>query len=272
MSLLGPHIDPPLALIPLILRDRGLAVFQTTLRDPRRLSKESVPDLEDQEAYAASAEGLWGIVHASMLTSLGSPDPRVRNGSASALTADANLAARLGLAGVCFHVGYAKGHDSRQAALDAVARKLSEVVAKLQPRARVLLENGCEGTELGDSVEEIGLVVRAVAAPPETVGVVLDTCHLHVAEFDMADPAAPDRLADAVDRAGLAGRLCALHLNDAREACGSRRDRHAVPGEGTIGDGLLRLRSHPLFEPLPAILEMSLEAAERGIRYLSGCR
>lgn len=268
--LIGPHIDPPLSLIPPILSARGLCVFQTVLRNPQRLSKEGIPDQEDQEGFLRSNGGLWGIVHASLLTSLGSPDPRIRNASLSTLVADANLAASLGMAGVCFHVGYQKGHDTRQAAHDAVVRKLAEVFPKLTPGARILLENGAEGTELGQTVEEVGYVARAVGASPEQMGFVLDTCHLHVCGFDMSSPDAPERLATEIEAAGLTPYLTALHLNDAQYPCGSKRDRHAAPGEGTIGEGLRRLREHPLFSSLPAILEMSLEAAERGITYLRG--
>jgi deoxyribonuclease-4 len=272
MSLFGPHIDPPLALIPPMLSHRGLNVFQTTLRDPRRLSKDGVPDPDDQEGFrggAAGIDGLWGIAHASMLTSLGSPDPRIRNGSAGALVADANLGAAIGLAGVCFHVGYAKGHESIDAAINAVIYKLTDVVTRLAPGARVLLENGAEGTELGQTIEEVGKVARGVGVGPDKLGFVMDTCHLHVAGFDMAAPGAPDRLADEIQAAGLVPYLTALHLNDAKAACGSKRDRHAPPGEGTIGEGLLRLREHPMFASLPAILEISLEDSERGIAFLA---
>jgi apurinic endonuclease APN1 len=275
MPRFGFHIDPPLAAIPGALADLGAITFQTTLRDPRRLSKDGVPDAADQAAYLEAAvrpgTPLWGMVHASMLISLGSPDPRIRNGSASALAADANLAATLGMAGVCFHVGYQKGHPTRDAALAAVARKLGEVLLKLQPGAQVWLENGCEGTELGQTVEEIGNVIATVVeagGDPSRLGVVLDTCHLHVAGFDMAAPEAPERLAEAIERAGIASYLRALHLNDAQAPCGSHRDRHAAPGEGTIGAGLRAICAHPLFAPLPAILEIGLEDALRGIEYL----
>ena len=40
MSGFGLHIDPPLGPIPGILAEHGVGVFQTTLRDPRRLSKD----------------------------------------------------------------------------------------------------------------------------------------------------------------------------------------------------------------------------------------
>ncbi|HLV78705.1 MAG TPA: TIM barrel protein [Chthonomonadaceae bacterium] len=273
MPNLGPHIDPPLSRIPSLLAAHGWATFQTTLRDPHRLSKESIPDEGDQALFlleAKSLPGLWGMVHASMLTNLASPDPRIRHGSAGALAADANLAADLGLAGVCFHVGYQKGHADREAALAAVGEKLREVLGRLKAGARVMLENGCEGTELGQTVAELGAVVRASGSAPERLGIVLDTCHLHVAGFDMATPDAPARLAAEIEAEGLAPYLTALHLNDAREPCGSHRDRHAPPGQGTIGEGLRRVMAHPLFAPLPAILEMSVPAAEQGIGFLIG--
>lgn len=271
MPRIGPHIDPPLADIPGLLTRSGYNTFQTTLRDPLRLSKDGIPDAADQESFraACAATGpLWGIVHASLLTNLASPDPRIRNSSASALVADATLADALGLAGVCFHGGYQKGHAGREAALEALVYKLGGVLGRLPAGARVLLENSCEGTELGQTIAELGQVVTTLDADPTKLGLVLDTCHLHVAGFDLAALDAPERLADEMEAAGLAPYLTALHLNDAREACGSHRDRHAVPGDGTIGEGLRRLRAHPLFAPIPCILEISRSEVPQAIAFL----
>src|SRR5579871_1127877 len=67
----GYHIDPPLAVIPAALAELAADTFQTTLREPTRLSKDGVPDLADQDAYLAALAAdrpLWGMVHASMLT------------------------------------------------------------------------------------------------------------------------------------------------------------------------------------------------------------
>ncbi len=272
MTLIGPHIDPPLAEIPALLASSGYITFQTTLRDPLRLSKEGVPDAADQERYraacAAAPNSLWGIAHASLLTNPASPDPRIRNSSASALVADATLAATLGLAGVCFHGGYQKGHPSTEAALDALIYKLNQILEKLPVGARVLLENSCEGAELCQTIADLGYVVGALGTDPAKLGLILDTCHLHVAGFDLAAPNAPERLADEIEAAGLSSYLVALHLNDAREACGSHRDRHAVPGTGTIGEGLRRLRAHSLFAPLPCILEISRSEVPQAIAFL----
>jgi deoxyribonuclease-4 len=262
------HIDPPLAAIPPALHRDGVDAFQTTLRNPQRFGKDGIPDVDDQVAFRAAAQGLWGIAHGSLLINLASPDGRIRNSSASSLVGDLQLAAQLGLAGVCFHVGYAKGHPDVDSALDAAARKLSQVVATMPAGACAVIENSCEGSELGKDIAEIARIVRTVGAPAGRLAVLIDTCHLHAAGFDLASADAGDRLANALAAEGLLDRVIAFHLNDSQGPCGCKRDRHAVPGEGTIKEGLLSVVNHPAFADLPMILELAVDDARRGIAYL----
>lgn len=262
------HVDPPLAAIPATLAADGVSHFQTTLRNPQRFGSTDVPSAEDQAAYRAAATGLWGIVHGSLLTNVASPEGRIRNASASSILGDLRLAGRLGLVGVCFHVGYAKGHPDRAAAHAAAARKLVAVLEQAPPGVQAVLENTCEGTELGADLVEMGTLVRDVAAPPGRLGLLIDTCHLHAAGFDLSGDDAGERLADGLLGQGLLDRLVAFHLNDCQGPVGCRRDRHAPPGEGSIGAGLAAIARHPAFAALPAIFEVSLEGARRGIVYL----
>jgi len=262
------HIDPPLAAIPELLRAAGVDAFQTTLRNPQRFGKEGIPDADDQAAFRSVSTGLWGIVHGTLLVNLASPEGRIRNASASSLVGDLQLAAQLGLAGVCFHAGYAKGHANIDSALDAAARKLGQVVAAMPASACAVIENSCEGTELGQTLAEVGRLVRSVDAPGERLAVLIDTCHLHAAGFDLTGADAGTRLAEALEAEGLLDRLMAFHLNDSQGPCGCKRDRHAVPGEGTIRDGLLSIVHHPAFAHLPMVLELAVGDARRGIAYL----
>jgi deoxyribonuclease IV len=262
------HIDPPLAAIPAQLRRDGVDAFQTTLRNPQRFGKEGIPDATDQAAYRADAGGLWGIAHATLLVNLASPEGRIRNASASSLVGDLRLAAQLGLAGVCFHVGYAKGHPDVDAALTAAARKLGQVLESMPAGACAVIENSCEGTELGKEIAEIGRLVRDLGAPRERLAVLIDTCHLHAAGFDLAAVDAGNRLAEALHAEGILDHVIAFHLNDSQGPCGCKRDRHAVPGDGTIREGLLSVVHHSAFASLPMILELSIDDARRGIAYL----
>ena len=115
----------------------------------------------------------------------------------------------------------------------------------------------------------MGRLVRDVGAPAERLGVLIDTCHLHAAGFDLSGPEAGDRLAEALGGEGLLERLVAFHLNDCKGPVGCRRDRHEVPGEGSIGDGLVAIARHEAFRGLPGILELAVEEARRGIAYLT---
>ena len=51
-------------------------------------------------------------------------------------------------------------------------------------------------------------------------------------------------------------RLRAVHFNDSKNACGSRRDRHEKLGQGKLGtEALRRIALHPALAGLPFILE-----------------
>jgi deoxyribonuclease-4 len=267
------HLDPPLADIPTVLAAPGLRHFQTTLRNPQRFGNSDVPSPEDRTAYRAAAATvdppLWGIVHASLLTNLASPEGRIRNASVSSLLGDLQLARELDLAGVCFHAGYARGHPDREAAMAQAVRKLIALLERAPDGPRAVLENTCEGTELGVDLAEVARLVRDTGAPAARLGVLVDTCHLHAAGFDLSGPRAGDTLAAALDHHGLLDRLVAFHLNDCRGPAGCRRDRHATPGEGSIGEGLISIGRHPAFREVPAILEVPVEDARRGLAYLA---
>ena len=88
----------------------------------------------------------------------------------------------------------------------------------------------------------------------EKMGVCLDTCHVYDAGYDVVG-----RLDDVLgefDRVLGLSRLRAIHLNDSKNPPGSRKDRHACLGEGTIGlEALERIVRHPALKDLPFCLE-----------------
>ena len=266
----GISIDPPLATIPALLQAEGVDVYQTVLRDPGRFGNYGVPEPADRAALVEGLRGrpVWGVAHGSLLVNLASPEGRIRNSSVSSLLADLKVAAEVGLDAVCFHVGYAKGHPSPDAALILATRKLGEMIARMPAGPRLLIENSCEGSELGQTIPEIARLVRDVGAPPDRLGLLIDTCHLHAAGFDLSGHDAGERLADALAAEGMLDRLAAFHLNDCQLPCGAHRDRHAAPGTGTIGMGVVSVATHAAFAALPGVLELSMDEARTGLAFL----
>jgi deoxyribonuclease IV len=267
---IGLSVDPPLAAIPGVLAEAGVDAFQTVLRDPGRFGNYGVPEAGDRAALVEGlrGRGAWGVAHGSLLVNLASPEGRIRNSSVSSLLADLKVAAEVGIAGVCFHVGYAKGHPSADAALTLATRKLGEMIERMPAGPRLFIENSCEGSELGQTVAELARLVRDVGAPPDRLALLIDTCHLHAAGFDLSGDDAGQRLADALAAEGMLERLAAFHLNDCQLPCGAHRDRHAIPGEGTIGMGVISLAMHAAFAGLPGVIELSVEDARRGLAFL----
>jgi deoxyribonuclease IV len=267
---IGLSIDPPLAAIPGVLAQEGVDAFQTVLRDPGRFGNYGVPEAADRAALVEGlrGRGAWGVAHGSLLVNLASPEGRIRNSSVSSLLADLKVAAEVGIAGVCFHVGYAKGHPNADAALTLATRKLGEMIERMPAGPRLYIENSCEGSELGQTVAELARLVRDVGAPPERLGLLIDTCHLHAAGFDLSGDDAGQRLVDALAAEGMLDRVAAFHLNDCQLPCGAHRDRHAIPGEGTLGMGVISLAMHPAFAALPGVIELSVDDARRGLAFL----
>src|SRR6185436_9163643 len=125
-----------------------------------------------------------------------------------------------------------------------------------QHQVQILLETTAgQGTGLGHRFEQLGRVLRQVAAP-KRVGVCLDTCHVFAAGYDLRTPdtyrETMERFAEAV---GLE-KLKAIHVNDSKRELGSRVDRHEQIGQGQIGvEGFRMLVNDRNLSSVPMLLE-----------------
>lgn len=89
-------------------------------------------------------------------------------------------------------------------------------------------------------------------------------CHVFVAGgVDLTRPAGRRRLREELRELGPA-RVAVVHVNDSRDPLGSRRDRHARVGRGTIGaDALGVVIRMPELRHAPLVLETPGDAAEQ---------
>jgi deoxyribonuclease IV len=107
---------------------------------------------------------------------------------------------------------------------------------------------------VASTISEAAELFRAV--DDERLGLVLDTCHLFVTGYALDEPAGVGELFDELHSAELAGRLRLVHMNDAKNERGSRRDRHEVVGEGTIGlDGFAAIVNRPEIRAISVVVE-----------------
>jgi deoxyribonuclease-4 len=111
-------------------------------------------------------------------------------------------------------------------------------------------------------VEQVAELLDVCHAHPR-LWVCVDTCHLYAAGVDLASASARRRLREDL-QARDPRRVAVVHVNDSRDPLGSRRDRHARVGHGTIGVDTLRaiVRLREL-RHAPLILETLGDAADQ---------
>ncbi|MEO6815852.1 MAG: deoxyribonuclease IV, partial [Edaphobacter sp.] len=100
---------------------------------------------------------------------------------------------------------------------------------------RILVENtaGAEFS-LGGKLEQVAELVETLQACAP-VAVCLDTCHVHVAGYDIVSVDGYIETMKLVESTVGFDAVRVWHCNDAKAAMGSKLDRHEHIGEGTIG-------------------------------------
>ncbi|MBL8962160.1 MAG: deoxyribonuclease IV, partial [Gemmatimonadetes bacterium] len=140
-----------------------------------------------------------------------------------------------------------------------IARNVAAITLALEAvpgRVRLLMElTAGSGTAIGSSFEEMALLLGALPRELHArVGVCLDTAHVFAAGYDLRDRWNDVWLAFD-DTIGL-DRLGLLHLNDSKAPLGSRKDRHELIGEGTIGvEAFRRIMADERLALVPKVIE-----------------
>ena len=204
---------------------------------------------------AVEKSGLRAVIsHDSYLINLASPDPRLSARSVAAFTAELRRCRALGIRHVVSHPG--NYIDDRDLGLRRNAAAYARCLRAVPGGPMVLLETTAgTGTALGSTFEELARL-RALIPPGlrRRIGFCADTCHLYSAGYDLVGDF--DGVWARWDRVLGRSSLRALHLNDSKTPFGSRRDRHELIGEGSLGpEPFRRLMTDPRFARVIKILE-----------------
>jgi deoxyribonuclease-4 len=182
------------------------------------------------------------VIHASYLINVAAQSDAVWKNSIAALRGEVERALALGAEYLVLHPGSWRGM-TREAGLlraaEAIERAL-EGLAWQECDFRVLIENtaGAEFS-LGSNFEQVGELVEKLRhfAP---VGACLDTCHCHVAGYDIVNGGGYEETVQQVEQLIGLDTVRVWHMNDAKAQRGSKLDRHEHIGEGTIGVAAFR--------------------------------
>jgi deoxyribonuclease IV len=257
-ELLGAHVSVQggMATAPVRGRKIGATALQVFTKTPSQWREPILP-IDAQTAFRREFErsGIARIVsHDSYLINLASPDPVLRTRSEASFRAELERCDALGIPHVVSHPG--NYLDSREAGLRRNAAAYTRCLLAVPGSVTVLLETTAgTGTSLGSRFEELAELRAAIGDEVRhRVGFCADTCHLYSAGYDLVgDYDAIWQQWDSI--IGLEHLHC-LHLNDSKTPFGSRRDRHELIAEGSLGaEPFRRIMRDPRFAGVMKILE-----------------
>ena len=226
----------------------GANTFQIFSSSPRQWKAAAVKPEDAKKMRELRAKHDVGpvAIHASYLINLCSQTESVRVNGVAAFRGEVERALALGAEYLVLHPGSWKGL-TREEGLRLAAESIERAIDGVPWQGKdfkILIENtaGAEFS-LGGKLEQVAELVETLK-PCAPVGVCLDTCHVHVAGYDLVSPDGyVETMLLVKDTVGFDA-VKVWHCNDAKAAMGSKLDRHEHIGEGTIGSEVFRRLLH----------------------------
>lgn len=247
----------------------GCTTFQFFTHSNRQWQMKPLSEETVQAAKAAQeATGITqSMVHASYLIALGSSTPETVQKSKETIVKELSHCDALRVPFLVMHPG--GGQADPDACIQQIGEGLSEVLDKSGGKTQILLEiMAGQGTQVGRTLEQLAQL-RKVTSHSKRVGFCIDTCHLWAAGYDFSTEANYHKVWKEIDDILGLENVKALHLNDSKQGCGSRVDRHADIGKGTIGLEAFKLIMHdPRLTSIPKVLETPSDELKDYAQYI----
>ncbi|MGY3724477.1 Endonuclease IV [Granulicatella balaenopterae] len=193
------------------------------------------------------------VVHAPYIINLGNTiKPGYLDFAIDFLREEIKRAEAVGAKQLVLHPG-AHVKAGTEAGLAQIIKGLNEVIDREQKLSIALETMAGKGTELGRTFEELATIIDGVHYN-EKLSITFDTCHVHDAGYNIKEDLSG--VLTKFDKIIGLDRLQVLHVNDSKNICGAKKDRHANFGFGEIGfEALMQVVNEPIFKDIPKILE-----------------
>jgi deoxyribonuclease-4 len=177
------------------------------------------------------------VIHTNYLVNLAAANEVFLKKSIEAFRGEVERALVICADYLVLHPGSFRGSDREQGLLrTAAAIAASTTGLDLAKGGLTILIENTAGAEysLGGSFEQVAEVLEHLRGRVP-VGACMDTCHTHVAGYDIVSESGMKETMARLDQTVGLKNVRVWHCNDAKAACGSKLDRHEQIGKGTIG-------------------------------------
>jgi len=258
MQLLGAHLSIAGGVSQAFARaaEIGCTAMQIFTKNANQWRAKPLPDTEIAAFAAAwqNSEVVSVTAHDSYLINLAATDADKRRRSLTAFVDEMERCAALAIPGLVMHPGAHLG-AGEDVGLQRIAEALRSIFAEAPTTVSVLLENTAgQGSYLGHRFEHLAEIMERV--PEGRFAVCFDTCHALAAGYDLTSAEGHLATMSEFDRLIGTERIAAFHLNDSLKERGSRVDRHAHIGQGTVAlEAFAALMRDERFAKTPKLLE-----------------
>jgi deoxyribonuclease IV len=242
----------------------GCNTFQMFSSSPRQWApyELSVPQCAEMSRLREQYDLKPLVIHTNYLVNLASTTQLFLKKSIEAFRGEVERALNLCAEYLVLHPGSFRGFD-REAGLMQTAAAIAAATQGLDLARRnltILIENTAGAQfSLGSSFEQVAEVLdRLNGLVP--VAACIDTCHTHVAGYDIVSETGMQETLDDLDATVGLKNVRVWHCNDAKGVRGSKLDRHQHIGKGTIGlEPFRRLLNDPRFAHAAFIAETPID-------------
>jgi deoxyribonuclease IV len=186
------------------------------------------------------------VIHTNYLVNMASTTPAFLKKSMQAFRGEVERGLALCADYLVLHPGSFRGADREQGLLQTAAAVAASCNGlDLAKGGLTLLIENTAGAEysLGASFEQVAEVIEHLKGIVP-VGACIDTCHTHVAGYDIVSEDGMNKTIAKLDGTIGLKNVPVWHCNDAKAARGSKLDRHQHIGKGTIGKEPFRRLLH----------------------------
>jgi len=217
----------------------GCNTFQIFSSSPRQWApyELSRPQCEEMNRLRERYDLRPLAVHVNYLVNLASTNELFLQKSVEAFRGEVERALGLCAEYLVLHPGSFRGADREQGLLrtSAAIAAATQGLDLAKGGLTILIENtaGAEFS-LGGSFEQVAEVLERLQNLVP-IAACIDTCHTHVAGYDIVTAEGMRKTLAALDATVGLKNVRVWHCNDAKAARGSRLDRHQHIGKGMIG-------------------------------------
>ena len=229
-----------------------LSVVQSFLLDETGEYVALTPEIVHEFAKLKEKLSFNYFVHAAYWSSL----IKLNSKEFINLCKETDIARDLSSDGIVIHIGATRDHISKKDQALYVIESINELLHRVADIPLILENSPHAGRNFGGDITDFGLLLEHVEQK-DRIQFCFDTTHAFVFGYDLTNPMHLQDFFKLISEIVGKQHIALLHLNDTSQACGSYIDKHEIPGDGLLGERILKqVMQHELFADAPIILEL----------------